>query len=277
MLSMTGFGTGQATDPRGEVRVQIASVNNRACQVSLKSDLGDPALEDELRQQVRAALGRGSITVHIQIQPAGGGLDRAGLTAAWTALAALAQELGAPVPTLEEAARVSGGRRESTSWADLVRPALAQALVAVQAARAREGAALLAAFQAQAARLRELHGAIAVRAVVRSDLSRTSLQTRLEEVVGAAVAPEILVRELALYAERIEITEELVRLATHLDALDGLLVAPDPGKRLEFLAQEIGREINTTGAKANDAPLAALVIEAKVVVDQIKEQAANIA
>lgn len=277
MISMTGFGTGHAADARGEVRVQIASVNNRACQVSLKSDLADPALEDDLRQQVRTALGRGSITVHVQTQTAGGGLDRAGLAAAWRSLAELARDLGAPVPTLDEAARVTGARREATSWADLVRPALAEALTAVQSARAREGAALLAAFQAQAARLRTLHTAISARAVVRSDLYRQSLQTRLAEILATTVPPEVLARELALYAERIEITEELVRLATHLDALDALLVAADPGKRLEFLAQEIGREINTTGAKANDAALAALVIEAKVVVDQIKEQAANIA
>ncbi len=277
MISMTGFGTGSATDARGEVRVQIASVNNRACQVSLKSDLADAALEDDLRQQVRAALGRGSITVHVQVLPAGGGLDRSGLTVAWRSLADLAQEVGAPVPTLEEAARLAGARTGTTSWGDLVRPALAQALAAVQAARAREGAALMASFRAQAARLRDLHAAFTARAALRSDLYRTSLQTRLSDLLATAVAPEVLVREIALHAERIEVTEELVRLAAHLDALDALLATPEPGKRLEFLAQEIGREINTTGAKANDAPLAALVIEAKVVVDQIKEQAANIA
>jgi uncharacterized protein (TIGR00255 family) len=135
----------------------------------------------------------------------------------------------------------------------------------------------MASFRAQAARLRDLHAAFTARAALRSDLYRTSLQTRLSDLLATAVAPEVLVREIALHAERIEVTEELVRLAAHLEALDALLATPEPGKRLEFLAQEIGREINTTGAKANDAPLAALVIEAKVVVDQIKEQAANIA
>jgi uncharacterized protein (TIGR00255 family) len=110
---------------------------------------------------------------------------------------------------------------------------------------------------------------------------RDSLAARLREVLQgqAAVTPEHLVRELALHAERIDVSEELVRLAAHLDALDALLASPEEavGRKLEFLLQECGREVNTTGAKANDAALSALTLEAKYVIEQMKEQAANVA
>jgi uncharacterized protein (TIGR00255 family) len=109
---------------------------------------------------------------------------------------------------------------------------------------------------------------------------REQLLKRLSEVLAgqALVTPEHLVRELAIHAERIDISEELVRLGAHLEALDGLLAGgSEIGRKLDFLAQEIGREINTTGAKANDVALTALVLEAKLALDQIKEQAANVA
>jgi uncharacterized protein (TIGR00255 family) len=102
---------------------------------------------------------------------------------------------------------------------------------------------------------------------------RESLRARLAEVV--ADGPD-LVRELAAYAERIDVTEELVRLAAHLDRLDALLTEDQPGRALDFLMQEIGRELNTTGAKSADAGLTGLVLEAKLAADRLKEQAANL-
>jgi uncharacterized protein (TIGR00255 family) len=113
---------------------------------------------------------------------------------------------------------------------------------------------------------------------------RELLTARLREVLADRPVPdEVLVRELALYADRVDVTEELVRLAAHLDALDRLIAEPDgrsgdagQGRRLEFLLQEVGREVNTTGAKSNDTALTALVLDAKALVEQMKEQAANV-
>ncbi len=284
MLSMTGFGAASITDVHGLVTVQIASVNNRTCQITLRSDLRDLALDEAIRRQVREALARGSITVHIAWQSGQALLiDTQRLLGAWRELAAMAQELGAPPPALERVASLQSFARVSNDEGveRTVLAALAQALSAVQETRRREGAALLLSFVAQAVELRRLSVQMGEVAAGRAARHREALAARLREVLGAAhpVPEEVLVRELALYADRIDVSEELVRLAAHLDALDALFTGPDDGlgRKLEFLLQEIGREINTTGSKSNDVALTRRVLDAKGILEQMREQAANVA
>lgn len=280
MLSMTGFGQGRARDQRGEVVVQIAAVNNRGCQVQVRGELRDLALEERIRQEVRNTLQRGSVTVQVVWSGLAAQGDAAGLAAAWRELAALAHGLGAPVPTLEGVARLLPQHTAAPLPEDLLVQALGQALVALRGERAREGAALAAACRAQATALRGVLARLQQRARPRLEAYRISLARRLAEALPGVVLPaEQLARELALQAERLDVTEELVRLAAHLDALDGLLAGGDEalGRKLEFLLQEIARELNTTGAKANDAALAEAVLEGRQLADQLKEQAANLA
>jgi uncharacterized protein YicC (UPF0701 family) len=279
MLSLTGFGTGLAADARGEVRIALSAVNSRSWQLALKSELGDLALDDELKSTVRQALVRGSVTAQIQVfATTTGGVDRSALIAAWQDLATLARELGAPPPALEQVAKSLPTRGGTVAWGDLARHALQEAIVGVQRTRTIEGAALGTALRAVAAHLRQLQTQMAQRAAERLPLYREGLLRRLHEVLAEQVPPEIVAREVALQAERIDITEEQVRLAAHLDALDALLAeSGEIGRKLEFLVQELGREINTTGAKANDAHLTGLVLEAKLALDQLREQAANLA
>lgn len=284
MLSMTGFGTATVSAASGTVTVQIATVNNRACQISLKSELRDLALEEAVRRQVREALTRGSITVHVAWQANQTlGFDAARVRQAWRELAALAHELGAPPPSLERVVALQGSAR-SEGPADLEQPVLAalgRCLAAVQAMRRQEGAALRTAFQAHAARLRELVAAMRACAPARLARVREGLVVRLREALGAAppIAEDVLARELALVADRLDVSEELVRLDSHLAALDALLVSEDDalGRKLEFLLQELGREVNTTGSKSNDVTLTRVVLDAKAVLEQMREQAANVA
>lgn len=284
IFSMTGFGAGRAADARGEVRVALSAVNNRGWQLQLRSELNDVTLEDELKTQLRTALVRGSVSAQITVFTASTAsvatIDHAAVKAVWHELAQLARELAAPVPAIEHVARLLPTRSPPTAWGDLVRIAINEAITGLQRARATEGAALLKALTQHAAQLRRLHQRLGARAGERLPAYREQLGKRLNEVLAGQtlVTPEHLVRELAIYAERIDVTEELVRLAAHLDALDALLCGgSETGRKLDFLAQEIGREINTTGAKANDVALTALVLEAKLALDQIKEQAANVA
>jgi len=131
MLSMTGFGAASITDVHGLVTVQIASVNNRTCQITLRSDLRDLALDEAIRRQVREALARGSITVHIAWQSGQALLiDTQRLLGAWRELAAMAQELGAPPPALERVASLQSFARVSNDEGveRTVLAALAQAL-----------------------------------------------------------------------------------------------------------------------------------------------------
>ena len=282
MESMTGFGAGGASGEVGAITVQISSVNNRGCRVNVRSDVRDLALEEGLRSRVQAALRRGSITVQVGFVPASRlGTDPAALAEAWRELDAVAREVGAPTPQLADAARFAGRGPEVDldTLTPLVEAACDQALEACLAMRRREGEALAEAFRGHHRDLFELKTRIAERAAGRAEAHAQRLHERLAEVLRdrAEITPEHLVRELAIHADRIDVTEELVRLDSHLEQLGTLLAAAEAnGKKVEFLLQELGREVNTTGAKANDAGLQALVVEAKAVVEQMKEQAANV-
>jgi uncharacterized protein (TIGR00255 family) len=280
---MTGFGAGQAQDGNTTVSVQIAAVNHRGVQVQVRSDVRDLALDELVKQEVRTTLQRGSITVQVSVRSDSVlAIDRARVAAAWQQLAALGRELGAPLPTIDRVVSMVTGERDvaASSHEPLVRQALALALAAHQAERNREGAALAAAFRTQAAALRALLPGMRSSADARAATYRTSLTTRVSDLLkdAAGLTGEQIIREVALYAERVDVTEELVRLSAHLDALDALITSTDDqlGRKLEFLLQEIGREINTTGAKSNDTTLTNHVLEAKSLVEQMKEQSANL-
>lgn len=283
MLSMTGFGTATVPWGPGSVSVQVGSVNNKGLNITVRGDLRDLVVEEALRRQVREALGRGSVTVQCTIATGRAlTLDRDRLAQAWRELADLARDIGAPVPTIERVAGLSGlGRAsEDAGLADAVQAATAKALAGVLAARATEGAALLADMRSHASQLRRLHAEMVPAAAARLPKAREALRTRIRDAVHPVpVADDVLAREIALTVDRIDVGEELTRLAAHLDALDQLLAGPDDGlgRKLDFLLQEIGREINTTGAKSNDTALTALVLSAKSALEAMKEQAANVA
>jgi large subunit ribosomal protein L28 len=165
------------------------------------------------------------------------------------------------------------------SYEAILRETLSLALTAITAERDREGKALTDACCEHAAVLRGLLPAMRQAADLRATAYRSAVVSRVSELLaGQPLDSDQLIRDVALYAERIDVTEELVRLAAHVDALDVLLTSQEEqvGRKLEFLLQEIGREINTTGAKSNDTALTNIVLEAKVVIDQLKEQSANV-
>jgi uncharacterized protein (TIGR00255 family) len=284
MLSMTGFGQGRASGAPGVVTVQLSAVNNRAFAVHLRSELQDLHLDELIRQELRQALVRGAVTAHVAFQSAHAlAVDHQRLAAAWRELSALAKSLGAPEPALPAVAAMLPGTRAAADAGleALLRPALAEAIGALVAMRGTEGAHLGRDLASHAAALRRHHATLTLQAAGRPAAYRDALHARLRDVLAgqAAVTPEALVRELALHADRIDISEELVRLASHLEALDRLLAAHgEPvGRKLEFLLQECLREANTIGAKANDAALAHTVVEAKYELEQMREQAANVA
>jgi uncharacterized protein (TIGR00255 family) len=275
---MTGFGEGRCQSAAGSARVAVAAVNHKTVSVQLRGDLRDLGLEEQIRERVRVALVRGSANVQITWEPAiAGGLDRERVAAAWRELAALAREIGAPTPTLAEALGVAGRRSDDAGSAGLlVLAALDEALTRLDQARKREGGAMSEALRGLAVRMRKLHGRMTTIAAARMPVARARLIAIVSEAVGQAVPPETLAREVAIEAQRIDIDEELVRFAAHLDALDRLIARQEPvGRELDFLAQELGREANTAGAKANDPSLSELCIALKLAVDQLKEQAAN--
>lgn len=297
-LSMTGFGRGTAriASPGGavEATVEVRAVNGRGADVAVRAPRGLAEREADLAAAVRERLGRGTATVTVTVeQTAAGGALRVDADAARAVvetLRALRSAAGltaaeAPI-TLDALLRPPDGYArpltaavadEADAW-PAVSAALADALDAFDAMRAAEGAALDADLRARLATLAALADAVEARAPLRVSEARTRLADRLAEMLGdARLDPARLEQEIALLAERLDVAEEIVRLRSHLAQATAALDAPEPaGRRLGFLVQEILREVNTTGSKANDADVAHLAVSMKEAVEQIREQAANV-
>jgi uncharacterized protein (TIGR00255 family) len=234
---------------------------------------------------VRAAVERGAITVHVreEAQPARTGVDEARARQVHAALETLRGELGiaAPVSLGDVAAFMSttgGGGLEGEALWEALRPGVEKALAELVATRRREGAALAEDIGGRMARLDALVGEIRTAAAALPERFARRIEERLAALRGQpGFEPARIAQEAALMAERLDVSEELVRLGTHLQHLSELLRAPGAvGRKLDFVVQEVGRELNTIGSKAQDAGVAALVIEGKAELERLREQAQNV-
>jgi uncharacterized protein (TIGR00255 family) len=283
---MTGFGRGSADAGERRLRVEIRSVNHRGLDLKIRSHDPDAYCDAEIARAVRASVERGSIVVQIRDESAeaAGGVDEARVRDLYQVLERLRQELEIEEPvTLStvgafmESAR-GGGLAGEALW-EALRPAVAEALEQLGAMRAREGEALATDLRGRRARLVELAASLRAGAGKLPQKFAERLQDRVGTLArDVAVEPGRLAQEVALMAERLDVTEELVRLDTHLDHLEALLATKERavGRKLDFLVQEIGRELNTIASKAQDAGMAALVIDAKAELERLREQAQNV-
>jgi uncharacterized protein (TIGR00255 family) len=288
MNSMTGFGRGTATVGQRRLVVEARSVNHRGIDVKVRGRDLDGGCEIEVIRAVRAAIERGSVVVGVREEGgprAAVDFDRLRSLHASLEAARAALGLAAPVDLQTVAAFLAAtdGAAEGApiAWEELG-PALAQALEALAAMRAAEGRALAVDLRARLERLRRTVAAIDAAAAGLPTRARRRLEDRLASVVGASDAPldpARLATEVALLAERLDVSEELVRLETHLAHLQRLVdgaAAGAAGRKMDFVVQEIGRELNTVAAKVQDAEIAALVIDAKAELEKIREQAQNV-
>jgi uncharacterized protein (TIGR00255 family) len=291
MRSMTGFGAASADAPTARLVVEVRGVNQRHLDVRFAGAREFAPWESELRERVRERVERGRVDVTIARVPAPGRrrytvLVRDDLARAYVAAGRrLRQTLGLEgvldvrallaVPDLLEVREDAPDlRRELPA----LRSALGRALAAFERQRRREGRAL------QADMRRRIGAIEAVAARVRRELPALdrALAARIHERAGrllAGVDAEVtrLAAELAQQIDRGDVTEELVRLASHTRALRAALAGRDAvGKRIEFLLQEVQRELNTTGAKLADAALVEAVLRAKEDVEKLREQVQNV-
>jgi uncharacterized protein (TIGR00255 family) len=288
IVSMTGFGRGVAGLGDGRFVVEVRSVNHRGLDVKVRGRVS-PSSELEIMRAVRGAVARGSIVVSVEEERPGDGLglvlDRA--RTLHRALDGLRGELGldgrVDLATVAAFLRLGDEPAASVTPWESLRPAVEQALVALQAMRAEEGRALAADLEARFARLRSIASELEQAVAPLPGRAARRLEERVTALARqAGVTPERLAEEVALLAEKLDVSEELTRLRTHLGAATGLLApGADPGREgvgrtLEFLLQEIGRELNTLGVKSQDAGVAAIVVRAKAELEKIREQAQNI-
>ena len=289
MKSMTGFG--RATTPLGnfQLTVQVSSVNRRSLELVVNLPEEWQELEPLVGERVRAVASRGRVSLWIDARPpesASDGFADPVAVGHWLDhLASLAAARGLPfAPTTELLWQIANSQRGAPALPP-VAPAgptvlalVDTALAGFAAMRAHEGAVLRADCMSRAAILRVHLAAIAERAPLVPGICRENLQRRLREA-GLAIDldDERVLKEIALFADRCDITEEITRARSHLDQLDTLLGSEgELGRKAEFLLQELGREINTTGSKANDLAIAKLVIESKNELERLREQLANV-
>lgn len=275
---MTGFGRGVAEHGGVRATVDLRSVNHRFLDLKMRGSLG-PALEEQIAAKVRALIERGAVTVSVNIAGAATAtrIDRDAAKRAHAQLAALAAELGTEPPALGLILGQPGVQVAAETVDDAaILAATESALAQLDEMRATEGSALATELIARLDWLSQLRARIAELAATVPAQQQKRLQDRLTKL-GADVDPQRLAQEVAILADRADITEELVRLASHLEQARTLLAGSGAiGRRLDFLTQELGREINTIGSKSAAAEITAAVVEAKATLEKLREQVQNV-
>ena len=289
--SMTGFGRGRAVAAGLSVEMEISSVNRKQLDIRANLPRGLGHCESLFQAPIQAAISRGQVNVSVQVRvvgdraQAGFRIDPAAAAAGLREIRALGQALKlseevslAQLLQLPNVVRPYDPLENSAAVEGLLVKALQAALVQHARMRLREGQVLARDLRARLARIRRGLKIIQAGAPEVTVRYRRTLLERLERAkVGVGVDDPQVLREIALFADRCDISEEITRLDSHLtQAAQNLLSAEPVGRALDFLVQEMFREVNTIGSKANDLAIAQQVIEAKTELERIREQVQNI-
>ena len=290
MKSMTGYGRGECSERGFKVTVEVSSVNRKQSEIAVNLPRDLEVLEAQIRDEINRSVSRGRMTVRVSVHAA----DAASSVHINTALArqyvkelrALAKELKlTDVVTLDLLARAPGVLQPvaSISEADELWPAtdkaLKQALQVMIKMREREGAFLARDLKSRISFMRKGVARVAARAPEVAERYRDQLIKRIKAagIEAPALEDERLLKEVTYFADRSDISEELTRLESHFQQFDDCVKSTEPmGRTLDFLAQEINREINTLGSKANDSAISRDVVLLKAELEKFREQVQNV-
>lgn len=288
--SMTGFGAATVADGAFSVRAEVRSVNHRFLQVKTRLPSELAHLEPEVEALAKKALERGAVTIHVDVERAAATeiakVDVAVARAYRDQLRSLARELeiGAEIG-LDMLVHLPGvlatpdERAEVEREAKLVEKGVKEALAALVKMRETEGRTIAADLAKHSDGIAKLVAKIEKRMPKVVVEHHKALQKRVDVLLGGrdVVKQADLARELALLAERMDVSEELARLSSHLVQAEALFAKDKPvGRELDFLVQELLREANTIGAKCNDATIAHAVVELKTLIERLREQVQNV-
>ena len=289
--SMTGYGRAKREIGGRNILVEIKSVNNRYLDCSIKVPKIFGFLEDKIKSYLSSkGISRGKLEVYVSVDileeiGLSVELDTAYATSYIAALRRLSEEFGLAndITTMAVAANrdifsVKKADEDMEREWNNVLPVLEEATAAFIAAREREGANMKADIEAKKLRVMELAAKIAPLSEADVKNQYAKIEARVKQLIGDVAVDEArLITECAIFADKIAIDEELVRLASHFEAFDGILASDEPvGRKLDFLLQEINRETNTIGSKACDVAIAKIVVEIKSELEKIREQIQNI-
>jgi uncharacterized protein (TIGR00255 family) len=287
---MTGFGSADGTVGKVRVSVEVRTVNHRFFNPSIKLPPAFSAWEGDVREALRAANTRGhaSLTVrtHRDVSDSTAGVDESRFAAYAAHLKALRDRYGlggevdvATVLRMPDVVVSAGSDLdEPGGFPEELLTVLGRALAALSSMRSAEGARIEEFLRARIATIEVAVGRLEQRAPQRVVEHRDRLKAAVQELTeGVALDPQRVAQEIAVLADRLDVSEELDRFRAHIaafrDALDG---GNEVGKRLGFLSQELLREANTTGSKANDAAMMHDVVEIKEELEKIREQVDNL-
>lgn len=288
MHSMTGFGTGSAPLALGRVSVEVRALNHKHTDVRLRLPQEFVEHSTYFEQGIRSLVGRGRYDVSVRVEGEVGGafqIDQARLSSVYKSLASLRDQIAPQSEiSLSHLAALPDLLTRTGPDPEAVRTALTLAFNAAHNAlvsmRQIEGAALHRDLSERLVKLRDLREKLGEGTKELVLHHRTRLKQRVNELLessGFSLQSDRLEQEIALLADRSDITEELVRLDSHFDQFSQLLDSSEAvGRRLDFLLQEISREVNTVGSKSQHAKVAHLVVEMKSEVERLREQVQNV-
>jgi uncharacterized protein (TIGR00255 family) len=290
---MTGHGEAHRHQDGVSVAVEVRTVNNRYFKLSARTSEGYASLEPQIEALVRQSVRRGTVQLNVRIdrEPTEEDykLNEKVIAGYLRQVAAVTGKTGDAAEPVIKAAILAlpgvvseptaGWQTIETDW-PLIESAIKEALGQLDRMRTEEGRAMAVDLTGNCRQIGEQLVAIEQRAPLVVDAYRTRIIERLNkllEEVGSRIEPADVVREVGMYAERSDISEEIVRLRSHLEQFRTVMTNEEmAGRKLEFLTQEMFRETNTIGSKANDAEIARHVIEIKTAIERIREMIQNI-
>lgn len=289
---MTGQGSGHATQDGISVAAEVRTVNSRYFKLALRTSDGYSSIEPRVDEVVRRYVRRGTVQLDLRIdrEPTAEDfrLNETALASYQEQLTAVAQRLQLDSHVTLDALlalpgvvdeRVSRTVDADADWPG-IEAALKQALESLTKMRSGEGEAMAADMAENCTAIAAALDHIAERAPLVVEGYRTRLTERLNKLLGEydiRTEPSDVIREVGLFGERSDISEEVVRLRSHLEQFDAVMTLNESsGRKLEFLTQEMFRETNTIGSKANDAEIARHVIEIKAAIERLREMIQNV-
>lgn len=292
LLSMTGFGEAHRQRDECAVAIEVRTINSKYFKLAMRSGEGYSVLEPQIEHVVRQSIKRGTVQMNLRVDRRRHAedfqVDAAVLNGYRQQLEAIRNEWGSSEPVRVDSLLMLPGvvNEDPRTHVDaeqdwpLIKEALEAAMESMAKMREDEGRAMAADLIANCSVIARELTAIEGRAPLVVDAYRGRLTERLNKILAEyqlTLQPGDLVREVSVYAERADISEETVRLRSHLEQFAGFLNAEEStGRKLEFLTQEMFRETNTIGSKSNDVQIARHVIEIKAAIERIREMIQNV-
>ena len=286
-ISMTGFGAADAQWETWICQVEIRSVNQRFLDIRCRLPFGFQTMEPEIKKQIKAVSSRGKIDCSIKLEKGAPeeklklNLERAQhynkLLTEFEALSG--RKVGVDARDLSSLNIIEENKsgEPPEKCEKVIRECLSRALEGLQEMKEREGQAMQSDIQQRLSSCGNIVNSIEKLSQAEPERFRDRLQERFSQLTeGVEINPERLEQEIALLADRLDISEEVVRFRTHLEHMDDILSQREVGKKAEFLMQELNREVNTMASKSNHAGISQSSVEIKSELEKVREQLQNI-